>query len=110
MNYFLFLFLAVPAMAKTEPVLIPEAMKTCTKSEECESVPLRCGCCQHDAVAKIYVTEYLKFADGKGCTDQPCRCLPLKLKPACVKSQCKLLGPAKAVVKKTPRKKRARLP
>lgn len=100
-----FLLSAASALA-AYPVKIPAEYRDCTKTEECEAVPLRCGCCQYGAVAKLYVTEYLKFAGEKNCVDEPCTCKPLKLKPVCVKEVCQLVSPAPA--KPAPRKKRAR--
>ncbi len=88
-----------------DPVKVPASMGACSKDEECEAVPLRCGCCQYGAVAKLSVTDYLKFADGHGCVDEPCNCKPLKLKPACVKSVCQLVQ-QKAKPRKSPKKKR----
>jgi len=93
------------AWSAADPVRVPETMRDCSKTEECESVPLRCGCCQYDAVAKLYVTDYLKFANDKGCVDEPCTCLPLKLVPSCVKKQCVLVG-GKTTPPKLKKKKR----
>jgi hypothetical protein len=93
------------AFGAADPVKIPVEYRDCSKDSDCESVPLRCGCCQFGSVAKVYVTEYLDYANRKACMDEPCRCQPMKLRPACVKGTCQLVS---GLAAKTPKKKPAR--
>lgn len=98
------------ANAAPKPVTVDIDFRGCSKDSECESVPLRCGCCQYGAVAKVYATEYLDSTRDAACIDEPCKCQPLKLVPRCVKSRCELVDPhakpAKAKPKKKPKRKK----
>ena len=99
----LFLFIQL-AHAAPQPIQVVPNMRTCTKTSECEAVPLRCGCCQYGAISKMYVTDYLDLNQDPECVDQPCRCQPLKLVPRCVKQRCELVDP-NAVPKAETKKK-----
>lgn len=99
----LLVWLSPAAHAAPQPIRVPLDLRTCTKSSECEAVPLRCGCCQYEGVSKLYVTDYLN--QNPGCVDQPCHCQPLKLVPRCVKQRCELVNPA---AKKHGKKKKVR--
>jgi hypothetical protein len=101
------------AHAAPQPIQVPLNMRTCTKTSECEAVPLRCGCCQYQGVSKMYVTDYLDQNQDPNCVDQPCHCQPLKLVPHCVKQRCELGGlssrkvaPVKTKTKTKTQKKR----
>jgi hypothetical protein len=101
------------AVAAPQPIQVPLTMRTCTKTSECEAVPLRCGCCQYQGISKMYVTNYLDQNQDPNCVDQPCNCKPLKLVSRCVKQRCELVGPGtpvasseKAKAKAKPKKKK----